>query len=121
MKFYICPICGNVVYIMNGDINKVKCCGQPMQELIPNTVDASEEKHIPMCIIKDDKVEVKVGEVMHPMDADHYIMWVAISKDNTIEIHKFNPNEEASHIFNYTEHSTVYSYCNKHGLWKKEL
>ena len=60
MKFYVCPICGNVIYMMNGDVSRVRCCGTEMQELVPNTVDASVEKHVPFCKISDDKVNVCV-------------------------------------------------------------
>lgn len=121
MKFYVCPICGNVIYMMNGDVSRVKCCGKEMVELVANTVDASQEKHVPFCNISQDKVEVRIGEVMHPMESDHYIMWIAVVKGNDVEIVHFNPGDEAKWTFNYAEGSVVYSYCNKHGLWKKEI
>ena len=49
-----------------------------------NSVDASLEKHVPFCEIKDDKVYVTVGEVVHPMGEDHYIEWIAMVKGNKI-------------------------------------
>lgn len=121
MKFYVCPVCGNVIYMMNGDVSRVKCCGKEMALLVPNTVDASHEKHVPLCNVSQNKIEVEVGEVMHPMESDHYIMWIAVVKDKNVEIVHFNPGDEPKWTFDYTEGSIVYAYCNKHGLWKKEI
>ena len=61
MKFYVCPVCGNVIYMMNGDVSRVRCCGKEMVLLVPNTVDASHEKHVPLCNVSQNKVEVEVA------------------------------------------------------------
>lgn len=121
MKFYVCPVCGNVIYVMNGEIGHVKCCGVDLVELIPNTVDASAEKHVPFCEVYGDKVRVNVGEVLHPMDNDHYIMWVVAKTDENVSFVKFNIGDEPSCEFVYKKGMVIYSYCNKHGLWKKEI
>ena len=34
MKFYKCPICGNVIVIHEGNIEHVRCCGKELEELI---------------------------------------------------------------------------------------
>ena len=86
-----------------------------------NSVDASVEKHVPFCEIKDDKVYVTVGEVVHPMEEEHYIEWIAMVKGNKIVKFLLKPNDEPKAIFDYEENSTIYAYCNKHGLWKKEI
>ena len=86
-----------------------------------NSVDASLEKHVPFCEIKDDKVYVTIGEVVHPMEEDHYIEWIAMVKGNKIIKYLLKPNEEPKAIFDYEENSTIFAYCNKHGLWKKEI
>ena len=86
-----------------------------------NSVDASLEKHVPFCEIKDDKVYVTIGEVIHPMGEDHYIEWIAMVKGNKIVKYLLKPNDEPKAIFDYEENSTIYAYCNKHGLWKKEI
>lgn len=121
IKFYLCKTCGNVISLLVNGKGTLTCCGKPMEELTVGTVDAALEKHVPNCEVRDNKVVVKVGEVMHPMDEDHYINFVALEHDNTIEIHNFKPNEEPIWTFDYFEHSTVYAYCNKHGLWKSEI
>ena len=50
-KFYICPHCGNLIGMVKDKGVPVVCCGQKMQPLVPNTVEASGEKHIPVASI----------------------------------------------------------------------
>ena len=47
-KFYICRHCGNLIGMVNDSGVPVVCCGEPMKALVPNTVDASGEKHLPV-------------------------------------------------------------------------
>ena len=46
--FYRCPICGNVIGLIEGDSNNIKCCGQKMELIVANSVEASTEKHKPV-------------------------------------------------------------------------
>ena len=120
-KFYLCKKCGNIVSLLVEGKGTLSCCAEPMEELIANTVDAALEKHVPLYDVRDNKIVVKVGEVMHPMDEDHYINFVALEYGDTINIHNFKPGEEPIYVFDYYENATVYAYCNKHGLWKSEI
>ena len=86
-----------------------------------NSVDASIEKHVPFCEIKDNKVYVTIGEVLHPMEEEHYIEWIALVKGNKIVKYLLRSNDEPKAIFDYEKGSIIYTYCNKHGLWKKEI
>ena len=83
-----------------------------------NTVDAALEKHIPVYEVKDDKIEVKVGEVPHPMTEEHYIMWIMQVTENKINMVRLRPGEDAAITFDYIKDSEIYAYCNLHGLWK---
>ncbi len=121
MNFYVCPICGNVIELIDGNEKNIKCCGKNMELLKANTTDASLEKHVPSCIVKEKKLEVTVGEVAHPMTEEHYIMWIALVKGNKIVRYNLKPIDEPKVIFDYEENSTIYAYCNLHGLWKKEV
>ena len=47
-KFFICETCGNIIAMVKPSGVPVVCCGQKMEELVPNTVEASGEKHIPV-------------------------------------------------------------------------
>ena len=122
-KFYICAHCGNIVEMVHDAGVPVVCCGQKMDELIPNTVEASGEKHIPAVSIKDGIVEVNVGAVDHPMVDVHWIEWVQLQTDKGSRRHYLNPGEapKVSFLLGDEKPVAVYAYCNLHGLWKTEL
>lgn len=117
MKFYRCPVCGNIITVLEGSVGSVRCCGKELEELVPNTKEAATEKHIPVCKEVGDTVEVTVGEVEHPMQEEHYIMFIAqvTEKDSTIV--KLNPGDKPVAVFPKKENAKVYAYCNLHGLW----
>ena len=116
-RFYVCPICGNVIGLIDGDINHINCCGKPMQLLEANTVDASHEKHVPVYERIEDEITVRVGEVEHPMEKDHFIMWIAQVTDNQTTRIRLYPEQDTTVRFKYIPGATIYAYCNKHGLW----
>ena len=122
-KFYICPHCGNIVEMVHDAGVKPFCCGQKMNELIPNTVDASGEKHIPAVKVGEGVVEVNVGSVDHPMVDVHWIEWVQLVTDKGSYRKWLNPGEAPKVKFLLSEEKpvAVYAYCNLHGLWKTEL
>lgn len=121
VNFYRCPICGNVIELIEGDINHMMCCGKKMELMVANTQDAAIEKHVPVYEKVEDEIVVKVGEVDHPMEKDHYIMWVAQVNDNQVSRVTLYPEQGISVRFKYIPNSTIYAYCNKHGLWKVEV
>ena len=121
MKFYRCKKCGQIVAIVEKKACPIMCCGEPMEEIIPGTTDAAVEKHVPVYEVKDNKVYVTVGEVAHPMLAEHYIEWVAIQTRNGNQRKALKPEEEPKAVFAILEDDevlAVYAYCNLHGLWK---
>ena len=82
-KFYKCNHCGNVVIKVVDSNVPVVCCGEEMSELIPNTVDASGEKHVPVVTRIDEKtIKVNVGSVAHPMLEEHHIAFVYVETEN---------------------------------------
>lgn len=118
IKFYQCPVCGNIVNLLEGDIKRVTCCGKPMEELVANVVDAAVEKHMPVYEKVDNEIVVKVGEVEHPMEKEHYIMWIAQVTEDRTTLVKLYPEQGTETRFPYISKSELYAYCNKHGLWK---
>ncbi|MBQ6560242.1 MAG: desulfoferrodoxin Dfx [Erysipelotrichaceae bacterium] len=121
MKFYRCKKCGQMVAIVEKKACPIMCCGEPMEEIIPGTTDAAVEKHVPVYEVKDNKVFVTVGEVEHPMLAEHYIEWIAIQTKNGNQRKALKPEEEPKAVFAILEDDevlAVYAYCNLHGLWK---
>lgn len=121
-KFFKCEHCGNIITMVENKGVPVMCCGQKMTELVPGTVDAAVEKHIPVYEVKDGIVEVSVGEVEHPMMEAHFIEWVAVQTDKGIYRKYLAPEQAPKVCFALCDDETieaVYAYCNLHGLWKQ--
>ena len=121
VKFYRCPICQNVIGLIDGDPKHLSCCGKPMEHLVANSVDAAQEKHVPVCKVEGDKLVVSVGNVEHPMAEDHYIMWIAQVTDNQTTRVRLNPGDLPRAEFPIVGECVIYAYCNKHGLWKTDV
>lgn len=116
-----CMKCGAMVQVIE-DCNcegcGIKCCGEQMQILKPNSVDAAIEKHVPTYEVKDGKIFVRVN---HVMEEDHYIEWISIVFDNKTVTTYLKPGDEPEMHCKYVPGSTIYAYCNKHSLWKKDV
>ena len=121
MKFYICEHCGNIVAKVNDSGVDIICCGDPMKKLVPGTVDASLEKHVPVYEVKGDKVFVTVGAAVHPSTEEHHIEWIALETTSGNQRKVLTPTGEPKACFALCEGDevkAVYAYCNLHGLWK---
>lgn len=123
MKFYICEHCGNIVTKIRDKKVPLFCCGQKMTELVPGTVDASLEKHVPVVEIEGNTVKVAVGSVEHPMIEEHYIQWICLETDKGTHFKYLNAGEEPKASFALIDEKplAVYEYCNLHGLWKTDI
>ena len=121
-KFYKCEMCGNVVVKLVDSKVPLVCCGQKMQELVPNTVDASGEKHVPVVTHLDgNMIKVEVGSVAHPMTDEHHIAFIYVeTEDGGIKV-DLKDKPEAVIALGSSKPIAVYEYCNLHGLWKTEL
>ena len=121
-KFYICKHCGNVVHKCVDSGVPVVCCGEKMEELIPNTVEASGEKHIPVVTKIDDcSIKVEVGSVAHPMLPEHHIAFIYVETEHGGIRVNLTDKPEAVVCVCKDKPVTVYEYCNLHGLWKTDL
>ena len=122
VKFYKCRHCGNVIIKVVDSKVPVVCCGEQMQELIPNTVDASNEKHVPVVTrINDCRIKVEVGSVPHPMLPEHHIAFIYVETEHGgIRIDLKDQPVAVVHL-GEEKAIAVYEYCNLHGLWKVEL
>lgn len=123
-KFYICKHCGNIVTYVKDSGVFLTCCGEKMEEIIPNTVDASKEKHIPEIEIDNGMVTVTVGSTIHPMTQEHLIEWILLVTKEGCQRKVLSANNTPKAIFYMgcdDEVVSVYAYCNLHGLWKKDF
>lgn len=127
-KFYRCKHCGNIVGMVYASGVKVVCCGEEMEPLIPNSVDAAKEKHVPVVKVEGNTVSVVIGSVLHPMSEAHHIAWIYVetSMGGERRVLTYNGKPEAMPKATFTLQDqeklvAVYAYCNLHGLWKYEL
>lgn len=119
-QIYKCNVCGNIVEVLHQGSGELVCCGQPMELKTENTQDAAEEKHVPVIEKTEKGFLVKISEVDHPMEADHYIEWIEVIADGKIYRKFLNPGDKPEAEF-CIEAETVSAreYCNLHGHWKK--
>lgn len=119
-EIYKCKICGNMVEMIHAGDGQLVCCGQPMQCITENTVDASKEKHVPVVEKTARGVKVTVGSVPHPMEEKHYIEWIELLVNHKALRQFLKPGQPPAADFEGVNAETisVREYCNLHGLWK---
>ena len=71
--------------------------------------------------ILENTYKITVGEMLHPMDEDHYIMWIMVSNEKEEFFHYLVPGEVPIVELPIIPNATVYAYCNKHGLFSKKI
>ena len=109
-KFYVCPVCGNVI-TASGD-TVVSCCGITLPPCEP---EEAEGEHS----IKVEKIEDEYYvTVDHPMTKEHYISFLAAVSDQGMQLTKLYPEGEAGTRFRTRCVRYVYAYCNHHGLFR---
>ncbi|MBQ6493766.1 MAG: desulfoferrodoxin Dfx [Erysipelotrichaceae bacterium] len=121
MKFYRCKKCGQMIAIVKKKGCPIMCCGEPMEEIVAGTTEASTEKHIPVYEVNGNIVTVTVGSVAHPMLEEHYIEWIAVQTKQGNQRKALKPGDEPKACFALCEGDeveAVYAYCNLHSLWK---
>jgi len=129
-QIYKCEICGNIVEVLHIGAGELVCCGQPMGLMNEKAKDEGEEKHVPVvedlpssiCQGKDGAI-IKVGEVEHPMNEDHFIEWIEIVIEDGKRDKKFLQPGDKPQVEFYTRKKVVgvRAYCNIHGLWKCDI
>ena len=121
MKFLRCKVCGKIVALVNDCSScPTKCCGEAMEEMVPNTQDGAHEKHIPVVSVEGNIVTIKVGEVDHPMMDAHYIMWIALETNMGNQRKVLKPGDAPVAQFALLPGEKVVraiEYCNLHGLY----
>ncbi len=121
LKFLYCEDCDNIVIMLKDSGVPMMCCGQPMIELRPGTMDGSLEKHVPVYQVEGEQVQVTIGAVEHPMEETHFIEWVVLQTKQATQRKMLSPGQPPKVSFALCEGDeveAVYAYCNLHGLWK---
>lgn len=118
LEIYKCELCGNIVEVVHAGAGDLSCCGQDMNLLTENTVDAAKEKHVPVIEVGNGSVKVTIGSVAHPMEEKHYIEWIELVADGKAYRQFLNPGDAPTATFNVTAKKlTARELCNLHGLW----
>jgi len=122
-RFYKCDHCGNLTGLILNKGAPLVCCGQKMTELIPNTVEASAEKHVPAVTKSGDGISVQIGSVPHPMEEAHHISFIYVETEQGGQRKCLKLGAEPKCDFAFTNDNpiAVYAYCNLHGLWELGL
>ncbi len=109
-KFYVCPVCGNVIQTTGEAV--ISCCGITLP---PLEAESPDESHSFKIETVEDEYFVTIN---HPMTKEHYISFIAAISDNGIQMIKFYPEESAQTRFKINRVLKFYAYCNKHGLFE---
>jgi superoxide reductase len=120
LQVYKCEVCGNIVEVLHEGVGELVCCNQPMKFMQENTVDAAQEKHVPVIEKTADGIKITVGSVLHPMEEKHYIEWIELIADGQAYRVFLKPGGKSEAMFKIdVQNITAREYCNIHGLWKR--
>ena len=137
MKGFVCGTCGYVAFDEAPD--KCPVCMSPKDVFKESDAiqtaenEGPKEKHVPVInVVKKcglvgegcTDVHVKIGETLHPMEQEHYIVFADfyVDKKWVCRVHlspDCNPAASA-HIKPSSGKLTVVELCNKHGYWMNE-
>ena len=112
-KFYVCPMCGNVVHSTGNSV--ISCCGITLPALEADEADA--EHMITVEQVEDERFIT----VDHPMTKQHYISFLAYVTSDRIQMVKLYPEGNAQTRFQPRGFGMLYWYCNHHGLFRKKF
>ncbi|WP_101696442.1 helix-turn-helix domain-containing protein [Clostridium minihomine] len=109
-KFYVCPVCGNVIHSMGE--GSFSCCGILLPVLEAETTDETHSICVE-CIENDYYVTMN-----HPMRKDHFLSFFAYITPNQVQLKKLYPEQNPEARFFRTGQGILYAYCNQHGLFQ---
>lgn len=112
-KFYVCPVCGNIIHTMGEAV--ISCCGVALPPL--EAEDTDEMHPIRIEAVEDEQYIV----VDHSMTKQHYISFLAYVTSDTFRLVKLYPEGSAGCRFRFRGRGYLYLYCNRHGLMKHKV
>ena len=122
MKFFKCNNDSLVIPVTYCYTDELSLSGA--QEISPNTVEASTEKHMPVVTLSGNTVTVNVGAVSHPMTEEHSITTVILETQKGGQYQFLQHDSQPVAKFDVASGDkaiAAYAYCNLHGLWKADI
>ena len=111
-KFYVCPICGNVIHSTGSAV--VSCCGVTLPPL--EAEDADTDHPLTIENVEDEQFLT----VSHPMTKDHFISFLAFVTCDLLQLVKLYPEGNAETRMQLRGRGYLYWYCNRHGLFRQK-
>ena len=112
-RFYVCPICGNVIHTIGSAV--ISCCGVTLPAL---EAEEPEESHqITIEHVEDEHFMT----IHHPMSKDHHISFAAFVTSDRIQLVKFYPEGNAETRMQLRGSGYLCYYCNRHGLFRQKF
>ena len=111
--FYVCPVCGNVVFSTGETV--VSCHGITLP---PLEAEMPDEKHMVSAEIIEDEYYVTAD---HEMSKKHFISFFAVLSDDGLQMKKLYPEGPAEAYFKKSRFRWLYYYCSHHGLFRVSL
>lgn len=112
-RFYVCPVCGNVIFAAGE--GAFSCCGV---QLPPLEREEDDAEHVISTERMEDDIFVSLS---HPMEKTHYISFFAYVSADRVQLVKLYPEQNAEARFPIRGRGTLYAYCNHHGLFGKRI
>ena len=112
-KFYVCPICGNIIHSTGDTV--VSCCGVTLPALEAEEVD--EDHPVAIENVEDEQFIT----VQHPMTKEHFISFLAYVTSDRLQMVKLYPEGNAETRFQLRGMGYLYYYCNRHGLFRQRI
>lgn len=112
-KFYVCPVCGNVIHAAGEAL--ISCCGILLPPLEPETPDGEHRLRVERV---EDEYYVTLS---HPMTKEHYISFLCAVSDQGIQLTRLYPEGSAEARFKISRVMRLYACCNRHGLFQVKL
>jgi len=125
-NFYLCKHCGNLIGLVLNGKTPLICCGEKMALLVPNTAEASQEKHLPLVSVENGIICAQAGSLAHPQTEEHHISFIYLETENggqrkCVALEPAGLKPAAKFAVVDDKPIAVYAYCNLHGLWKTEI
>ena len=116
----------HMIEVYGDEVLDLTCAGAPLKAIVPNSVDAAKEKHVPVATYDATKneVHVTVGSVAHPMTEEHLIEYIILVTKKGVQRVDLTATDAPEVTFRLADGDTpvkVLEYCNLHGLWQTEF